>query len=139
MKIIYSQNNQYVLKLDRGEELVAMIKQFCATNGITGGFFVGLGATSYLKMAWYNLETKKYEEKEYDETLEIANLTGNIAFLANDLIIHVHGSFSNRNLDAIAGHVSQLVVGGACEIKFDKFDAKFSRAYDEQTGLNLLT
>lgn len=138
MKLIHQQGNQYVLKLDRGDELIETLKQFCKDQQITAAFFVGLGASSYVELAWYNLETKQYEEKEFNETLEIASLTGNAAMLDEQMIIHVHGSFSNRSLSGIAGHVSKLIIGGAGEIKLDKFDITFRRKFDQETGLNLL-
>lgn len=138
MKIVHQANNHYVLKIDRGEELVEQINSFSVAQQIKAGFFVGLGASSYLKLAWYNLETKKYEEKEFTETMEIAGLTGNIAYLSDQMIVHVHGSFSDRSLSAVAGHVTKLVIGGACEIMLIKFDTEFKRLYDSATGLNLL-
>ncbi|HEV8601740.1 MAG TPA: PPC domain-containing DNA-binding protein [Patescibacteria group bacterium] len=138
MKIILQEGNQYVLRFERGEELIEGLKQFCEEQKITAGFFVGLGACSYLKLAFYNLLTKQYEEREFNETLEIASLTGNVAVLNEQLIIHAHGTFSDKTLVAIAGHVSKLIIGGAGEIKFDKFDTTMKRKSDAITGLNLL-
>jgi predicted DNA-binding protein with PD1-like motif len=137
MKIIHQQTNQFVLKLDRGEELIETLKKFCQDEKISAAFFVGLGASSYLKVAWYNLETKQYEEKEFNETLEIAGMTGNVAMLDDKMIVHVHGSFSDKTLSAFAGHITKLVIGGAGEIKLDKFETTFKRQFDPETGLNL--
>lgn len=138
MKMIHQQDNKYVLRFDPGDELIEELKEFCHQEKIDAGFFVGLGAAKHLKLAWYNIETKTYEEKEFNEFLEIANLTGNIALLDWKIIIHVHGTFSKRDLSTIAGHVSKLVVGGACEIKLERFDTIFKRELDPSTGLNLL-
>ncbi len=138
MKVIYQQGNKFVLKLERGDELVETLTAFCIREKISAGFFVGLGASSYLNMASYDLEKKEYESQEFNETLEIANLTGNVAEQDGKLVIHVHGTFSKRDLSAIAGHVTKLIIGGACEIKFEKLDTTLNRKFDPVTGLNLL-
>lgn len=117
---------------------MAGLKQFCNDQSITAGFFVGLGAATNLTLATYNLDTKKYEEKQFDGALEIANVTGNISLLKDEVSIHMHGSFSDETLSGIAGHVMKLVVGGTCEIKLDKFATSFQRDKDSNTGLNLL-
>jgi predicted DNA-binding protein with PD1-like motif len=138
MKIVLQQENQYVLRFDRGEEVINQLLSFCKQEKIVSGFFVGLGACSFLKLASYNLEAKKYEEKEFSQDLEIGNLTGNIAHMDGELIAHMHGNFSDANLKAIAGHVMLMKVGGTCEIMFTKFDQPMNRNFDTETGLKLL-
>ncbi len=138
MKIIVKENNNYLLRFDRGEELIGVLKQFCQSEKISAGFISALGACSELKMAFYNLETKQYEEKEFKEDLEITNLSGNIANLEKDLILHIHGTFADREFKAFGGHVMSLTVGGTCEVHLTKFVGPMNRSLDASTGLKLL-
>lgn len=138
MKIIVKENNNYLLRFDRGEELMGTLKQFCESEKISAGFISALGACIELKMAFYNLETKQYENREFKEDLEITNLTGNVAIFEQDLILHIHGSFADREFKAFGGHVVSLVVGGTCELYLTKFETSIKRNLDEATGLKLL-
>lgn len=138
MKIILQEGNQYVLRFDRGEEVIEALRQFCQREKIDAGSFHGLGACSYLKLAFYHLETKKYSEKEFTEDLEIANVTGNVALFEGDLIVHMHGTFSDENMAAFGGHVMAMKIGGACEILLTKFNQPMTRKPDGITGLKLL-
>ena len=138
MKTILHEGNQYVLRFDRGDEVLSLLKQYCGQEKITSAFFHGLGACSYLKLAYYNLETKKYQEQEYNLDLEIAGINGNIAAFENDLIVHMHGTFAGETMKAIAGHVVSMKTSGTCEIFLTKFDQSMTRKFDPETGLKLL-
>lgn len=138
MKIILHEGSQYVLKFVRGEEVFESLKQFCRQEKISAGFFQGLGACGYLKLAYYDLETKNYQEREFNQDLEMANLTGNIATFENDLIVHMHGTFSDRAMKAFAGHVAAMKVAGTCELMLTTFSQPMTRKPDPGVGLNLL-
>lgn len=138
MKVILSENNQYILRFVKDEELMEGIKKFCDKEGIQSAFFHGLGACSYLNLAAYNLNKTQYNAKEFNESLEIANLVGNVALIDNETFVHMHGTFSRHDLNAIAGHVLKVVISATCEIQLTKFDLKMERVHDENIGLKLL-
>ncbi|MEJ0021773.1 MAG: PPC domain-containing DNA-binding protein [Candidatus Doudnabacteria bacterium] len=138
MKTILHEGNQYVLRFDRGEEVISSLKQFCQQEKIVSVFFYGLGACSYLKLAYYNLETKKYQEQEFDRDLEIAGVSGNIAEFENDLTVHMHGSFADETMKALGGHVVSMKTAGTCEIFLTKFGQPMTRKFNPETGLKLL-
>ncbi len=132
------QNNSYVLRFDRGEEFITSMHDFCTKNNIRAGYFHGIGACHKLELAWYNLQTKKYEAKSIEENLEITSLTGNIALVDGSVFAHTHGVFGNRELQAVAGHVKSMEISATCEVKLDVFDGSIERVFDEVTGLKLM-
>lgn len=138
MIIAHQENNTYILNLARGEEFFATLEAFLEKENIRAGHFTGLGAAGELDIAYYNLETKKFERHSVKEDVEILSLVGNIAMLQSKRIIHTHGTFGKRDLSMFGGHLFALHVSGACEIHFTKLSGKMTRAYDEATGLNLL-
>ncbi len=127
-----------MLRFDRGEEIISSFKTFCEQENIISGFFYGLGACKNLKLAYYDIEEKKYLDKEYPEDMEIANLTGNISQSDLGLVIHTHGTFSGKDFAAIAGHVVSAEVAVTCEIFLIKFEGPLARELDLKTGLKLL-
>ena len=60
MKTILKSENQYILRLDRGEELISSLKKFCKKEKIGAGFFWGLGSAARMELAYYDLGKKKY-------------------------------------------------------------------------------
>lgn len=138
MKLILQEKNQYVLKFERGEEVVEALKQFCKKENISSAFFQGLGACSYLKLASYNLSEKNYEEREFNQNLEIANLVGNISTADGELVIHMHGTFSDHELRALAGHVLAVIISATCELMLTKFSKPMTRKLDPEIGLKFL-
>ena len=70
----------YIIRLARGERIIASLKKFCQKEKIKGGFFYGLGAVDETEVAHYDVSTKKYSSKKFMLALEMVNLTGNIGF-----------------------------------------------------------
>ena len=139
MQIILKEPDNYVLRLDTGDEVLTTLKEFCRVESITGGFFYGIGAAGEALLSWYNISHKVYLDKHIIEELEIAGLQGNIALLGNEFVIHAHGSVSDKNFQTHSGHFKKLVVSATCEIWLRKFINSMHRAPDGQTGLNFLT
>ena len=138
MKRILQDKNTYVLSLKRGEELIEGIKEFCKEYRIEAAFFQAIGAANEVELAWYDLGAKQYVTRFFQENLEIVSLTGNVSKLGNELVVHSHGVFSNKDMETKAGHVNKAVVSGACEIILTRLEGKIDRAFDEDTGLNLM-
>jgi hypothetical protein len=138
MKIITKQNTRYILRFDLGEEVIGSLKDFARKNKVKSASFAGLGAASEIMLSFYNLKTKKYEDKNFKKEFEITNLNGNIAHLDKEIIVHCHGNFSDNQMKVVGGHVKKLLVSGTCEIALSVMNKKISRAYNSLTGLNLM-
>jgi len=138
MKIILHEGNQFILRLDRGDEVVSLLKKFCQEEKIDSGFFYGLGACKSLKLSFYDLRLKKYIEKEFNQDLEIANLVGNISQSGEELVVHMHGTFSDKEFKTFAGHVVAVEVGVTCEIFVTKFNHFVVRKFNPEVGIKVL-
>lgn len=138
MKLILKDGCRYILRFEYAEEFILQLKNFCDKEGIGAGFFMGLGAASEVNLHVYDLKTKKYSKRNFEETLEVANLTGNISKKEGETIIHAHGSFGRANLQARVGHVSKLIVGATLEVHLVRLDGEIERKLDEKIGLNLM-
>jgi len=138
MKIIAQDTSRFVFNAEPGEEMFTVLRQWCIESGIKGATLTGLGAASEVEIAYYNLETKSYERQIVTEDVEILSLTGNIAQLDSETLLHIHGVFGKRDLSTFGGHLFALTVSGACEIHLSTFEAQLTRSYNETTGLNLL-
>lgn len=129
----------WMIRLKKGEPLIENLIKFAQKENIRGGWISGIGGALSAQLAFYDLQAKGYEVKEFDKLLEITSLHGNIAWGENGPVVHVHGTFSDANMQSIGGHVKELVVGGTCEIFLHNwFKDKLTRTHDDETGLPLL-
>ena len=138
MKLILHENNKYVLRFDRDEELLEALRTFCDAESVASGFFFCLGAAEKITIAYYNINKKEYEDKDLDIHLEITSMLGNISTSDGRVTIHCHGNFSDKDMRVYGGHVKKLAVSATCEVILEKFEGKIGRALDKDIGLNLL-
>jgi len=97
-----------------------------------------VGAVSRARLAFYDHESRTYEERDLPEPLEIVSLKGNISFKDHAIYPHLHAVFSRRDFSAIGGHVLPGTVVFAFEFEIVSFEGKpFVRGYDDATGLFL--
>ena len=139
MKIISQEDSRYILRFDRGEELLAALAAWCGTNKIGAATLSGIGAAGEIVLAYYNLETKEYENHTITEDLEIISLLGNVALFDARPLIHLHGSFGDKNLQIRGGHVRKLLVSATLELAVQTYAQSIQRRHDATTGLNLLS
>src|SRR3989338_6584925 len=138
MKLVLKDNRRYIIRFDKGEELFSELVKFCETEGVVAGPFTAIGASDGVLLSFYHGHETKYSDKKVDDELEIAALNGIVAELDGKLMVHAHGSFSDRNMSLVGGHVKELLVGSTCEVFLIKLEGNIEREFDEETGLNLM-
>ncbi len=138
MKLIFNDKNRYVLRFDPKEEVIAGLTDFCNVNGICSGYFSAIGACEEVDLAYYNLDKKKYEVSCIKNRMEIVSMTGNVAKLNDEILVHSHGVFSFPNMRTRGGHIKKIVVYATCEVFLTSFEGEIKRQKDDVTGLNLL-
>jgi len=138
MEVIIREQGRYLLRFDRGEEVIAALAACAANERMGGAAFSAIGAAEKVVISFYSGRTKKYEDMLIKDELEISALSGNIAWKENEPVVHAHGVFSDRNMKSFGGHVKKCVVSFTCEVALSVFSKKIERMYDKTTGLNLL-
>ena len=128
-----------ILRLYEGDEIVQKIIEYCDKNNIPSAWIWGIGAVSQASIAAFELETKKYHRKDFNEPLEIGNLTGNIGKLDGKTVAHLHIVLSNLGFDkTFTGHLDKAIVAATCEICVMPLEEKIIRELDNEIGLNLI-
>jgi predicted DNA-binding protein with PD1-like motif len=128
----------FVLRIDRGEEILESIKKFCIDTTITFGSVQGIGAAGRLVIGFFETGTKKYHSREFVGDYEITSLLGNISTLDGLPYLHLHVTVSDGSLQAFGGHLSEAVVSGTCEVIITSVKDQVTRSFDTEVGLNLL-
>jgi hypothetical protein len=138
MEVILEENNIYILRFDRGEELVESLLSFCREREILSAWVEGLGATDKTQISLYDLKTQTYLRHNLEEDFEILSLTGNIALVEGKPLLHAHVTLGKDDTSVVGGHLHALRVSGTAEIKITKFENVMERLVDPKTGLKLL-
>ncbi len=129
----------YVLRIDKGEDVVKSITEFCANEEILNAYFTGIGAVGTLTCGYYNLEEKKYHFTDYTEPLEVVSLTGNVMLKDGTPFVHVHGVFTDIENKAFGGHIVEMNVHVVLEVIVTPLTSRIERTLDECIGLSLMS
>ena len=138
MKFVLKDKNIFVLRFDKGEEMITELRKFCVKQKIGAAVFSGIGAARNVELAHYDIDTKKYSEKTIPEKTEINGLAGTVALMKKEIVIHCHGVFSNSQMRVWGGHVKRLIISATGEIVLEKFTGKIERKFSPEIGLNLM-
>ncbi len=130
--------NKFVLRLDKGEEIVQTLKQFCVENDIKLGTISGLGASNKLTIGLFETETKKYHSKELTGDYEICPLYGNISTMNGEVYLHIHVNVCDSENRSFGGHLNSAIVSATFEAVIEIIDGKLDRKFSDEIGLNLL-
>lgn len=129
---------KYLIRIDKGEEIIETLKKFCKDNKIKLGTITGLGATNDAEIGLYDVKIKKYFEKVMKGNFEIAPLYGNITTMKSETYLHLHANLGNENQQSFSGHLTKAIVSATFEGVIEIIDGEVDREKDPETGLNLL-
>lgn len=128
----------FLVRLDRGEEVIKTLTDFVRQHDIKGGFIHGLGALESASLGVYDLSTRGYVTKSFREKLEVGMLNGNIARVENsgEVFIHLHAIVGDSSLHSFTGHVFEAVVLGTLEIFVKPLTTEILRKRNDDLGFD---
>lgn len=125
----------YQGNLNKGDKLLKGLTAVLKQNKIAAGIISGIGAISQARIGYFDQQTKKYEEKTFNESLEIVSLNGNISIKDGETFMHIHVVFTDKDLKALGGHLFDAVVY-VFEFGIVSLEGQpLVRKYDDDTGL----
>ncbi len=131
-------SDKIVLRIDRGEDIVAKLKELCELENISLGSVSGIGAVMETEIGIFNVDTKEYFSKTVEGLYEVSNLTGNISKMNGEIYLHLHITIGDvKKNEVYAGHLNRAVVGATAEIIVSVIDGEIDRQKDDSIGLNL--
>lgn len=131
--------NTFMVRIDRGEEIMARLKELCEKENIRLGRVEAIGAAEQGTIGVYDLEKKEYYPEKIDEFMEITSLNGNITAMDGKAYIHLHATLADQRHQIHGGHVIELQVGATCEMFVTVLEGEVNREKDSELGINLWT
>jgi len=129
--------DKYVVRLNKGEEVIASLTKLCDEENIRLGSISGIGASNKVKMGLFDIVEKKYYSDTIEKDLEITSLMGNITRKDEEVYLHLHINVANREQIVYGGHLNEAYISATCEIIIDVIDGEVDREFSEEIGLNL--
>lgn len=129
--------HKYVVRLEKGEEIIESIKTLCQEEGIKLGTISGIGATNKATIGLFKTSTKEYHSKELTGDMEITSLLGNISQMNGEVYLHIHINLADEDNNVFGGHLTSAVISATGEIIIDVIEGIVDRKFNEEIGLNL--
>ena len=127
----------YVVRLQRGEEVLACLRELCEKESISLGTVSAIGAVNHVVVGVYRVDEQKYVANTFDRVMELTSLMGNITEKDGEPYLHLHATFGDLTGKVIGGHLNEAVVSATCELFVRKVEGHVGRRLDPETGLNI--
>ncbi len=118
---------RHVVRLDPGEDLVAVLRQLALDAGITAASLTGLGSLDVVTLGFLDPAENAYVKRRFEERMEVAALTGSISMEEDRPHVHLHAVVAPREFLAYAGHVHDARVGAALEVYVTALPGRLER------------
>lgn len=130
-------NDKYVLRLEKGEEVVESLKKFAKKEDIKLAKVSGIGAVNKATIGLFLTKEKRYFSKELTGDMEIIALNGSISTMDKEVYLHLHIALGNEDFDIRGGHLNSAEISATGELIIELLDGEVDRKLDEDLGLNL--
>lgn len=129
--------NNYVVRIDKGEEVLQKLKEVCEKENIKLGGITGLGATDKVVLGLFDTEEKKYNKTTLTGPMEITSLIGNISISNGKCYLHCHINVCDKNMSVHGGHLNECYISATGEFIISAIDGEVERELSKEIGLNL--
>lgn len=127
----------FLMVLLPGANVLHELEQLAVRENIPGASLTGLGF-GHPTFGFWNAQTRQYAPKSFRD-LEMASLTGSIAWQEGKPALHLHGVGADKNFATYGGHLLALeVAAGSMELTIVVHDQKLTRQTNETTGAAVL-
>ncbi len=131
------EGSRIFIRLELGDEVHPSLEDVARREGVSGGWFSGIGAASHVELGYYHLDRKDYERTPIAADVEVASVSGSLGLVDGKPFVHLHAVVSDRQGVARGGHLFRAVTGATLEFLLQVADGPIERTRDEETGLNL--
>ena len=121
------------------EDVIDSITKLVKDYKIKAGLVNVIGALKRFTIGYFDLKTKEYNFKTFEEDVELIACMGNISYKDGEPIVHLHITLGREDYSLIGGHLSKpSIVSVTGEVYIYEISDELNRAEDSLTGLSLL-
>jgi predicted DNA-binding protein with PD1-like motif len=128
----------FLLKLERGDEIMSTLEAFVAAHGDGAALIHGLGAVKDVEIGYFELHTREYHRKQVAEDLELLSFLGNAVLVDGKPVVHAHVVLSDGSFQAFGGHLFKGTIAVTGEFFVQFGGLKATRRLEDFCGLKLM-
>ena len=138
MRAVPSAEGCWIVRLDRGEEVVETLTGFVRDHDLPSGEVRGIGALRDVELGYFDADAKRYDRTTFPGSMELLSFLGNIAWADDGPVLHAHAVLAGPDLVARGGHLFRGVVSVTGEFTVTARPRRVRRAVDSEFGLKLI-
>ncbi len=127
-----------IYRLKSGDKVHEGILKIARREKIKTARVEAIGGLGSAKIAFFNHETKRYEEHLYEENLEATSILGNITLMDGSPYLHLHANLGRQDMSVVGGHLMSAKVHPFLEVVITKTTNRAQRKFDRKLGLNAI-
>lgn len=129
----------YVAVLESGDEVCECLQRLAVEESLAAAQITAIGAFRDATLAFFDWETKAYEEIPVDGQVEVLSLNGDIALDEQGRPkLHIHTVLGRRDGSTLGGHLMGAHVRPTLEVVITEAPAFLRRVHDPHSGLALI-
>ena len=132
-----SRKRTHVLIFDAGDKVVSQLEEYVARENVQAARFTTIGAFESCLLAFFDWQSKDYENIPVKEQTEVLTLVGDIAWREGKPVVHAHAVLGKRDGAAVGGHLKEARVRPTLELFMEEHGA-LKRRHDPERGLALI-
>jgi predicted DNA-binding protein with PD1-like motif len=139
-KLLHESDGQktYALIFETGDEAVSGLLDFAKSMDLRGSRITAIGAFGEATLAYFDWETREYEDIPVGEQVEVLSLLGDIALDGEEPAVHVHAVLGRRDGSTVGGHLKRATVRPTLEVIIDEQPEHLHKVHDRESGLALI-
>lgn len=138
MRSINAGEHSFLLVFDIGDEIVQTLQAYGDKFAPQSAHFYGIGGLERATLAYWNWDTKQYEDIAVGEQVEILSIGGNVTHAPSGIKVHAHVVLGRRDGSTIGGHLKAGFVRPTAEVVWTIIPPTIKRERDAVTGLDLI-
>ncbi len=92
----------YLMVLRRGDDVIASLEKLAETEKLPSASLTGIGFFSDATFGFYDFDRKEFAPKTFHD-VEVAGMTGSIAWKEDKPSVHLHAVAAGRDFNAVGG------------------------------------
>ncbi len=130
----------WLLVFEAGDRVLEGILSFAAEAQLRAGRVSGIGALSEAEIAFFDRDSRRYEEIPVGEQVEVLAMLGNITLgPESERRAHLHVTLGRRDGSTLGGHFINGTVWPTLELFVIEMTSEVRRVLDLESGLPLCT
>lgn len=130
-------NDTAVLRVDKGEEIIASLLKFQKESGFRTAIVQGIGAVNQVEAGLFLTAQKRYVSQIKAGDMEIVSLEGTLSEKNGAPYAHLHIAVADQTGTVWGGHLNRATISATAELTVRKINGCVDRTFSEEIGLNL--